>query len=203
MKAARAGSTNRRSIPRSADDHYPTPLEAVYPLIASGILDSPPLMIWEPACGEGHISRVLTAAGHQVVSSNLIDRGYGAVGVDFLATTKTCAPCVVTNPPYALAQQFVEHAIALPGVNLALFLLRTKFVESRRRARLFLEHPPARIWQFIDRPVFYSGDVDKAEQPGWNTEAFAWFEWRPSEPQQHAQMRWIWKDDGRQLGLEI
>jgi len=33
--------------------------------------------IWEPACGDGAISRVLEAAGYQVISTDLIDRGYG------------------------------------------------------------------------------------------------------------------------------
>jgi len=33
--------------------------------------------IWEPACGDGAISKVLLAAGFDVVSTDLIDRGFG------------------------------------------------------------------------------------------------------------------------------
>jgi hypothetical protein len=49
------------------------------------------------------------------------------------------APCfyvgaIVTNPPYKLADQFVEHALTLcPRV---IMLLRLAFLESRRRSDL-------------------------------------------------------------------
>jgi hypothetical protein len=33
--------------------------------------------IWEPACGDGAMSRELAAAGHTVISTDLVDRGYG------------------------------------------------------------------------------------------------------------------------------
>lgn len=34
-------------------------------------------VIWEPACGEGHISKVLAAHGYEVISTDLIYRGFG------------------------------------------------------------------------------------------------------------------------------
>jgi hypothetical protein len=56
--------------------------------------------IWEPACGDGAISKVLEAAGYDVISTDLIDRGFGQGGVDFLKTTKALGRNIVTNPPY-------------------------------------------------------------------------------------------------------
>ena len=70
--------------------------------------------IWEPACGDGAISKVLAEAGYQVVSTDLIDRGYGAGGQDFLKSDKPLAKNIITNPPYGthgLGDAFVRKAL--------------------------------------------------------------------------------------------
>lgn len=42
-------------------------------------------MVWECACGEGHISKVLESHGYDVVSTDLVYRGYGRLNpCDFL-----------------------------------------------------------------------------------------------------------------------
>ena len=42
-------------------------------------------MVWECACGEGHISKVLESHGYNVVSTDLVYRGYGRLNpCDFL-----------------------------------------------------------------------------------------------------------------------
>ena len=42
--------------------------------------------ILEPACGEGHISKTIKEIlpNYEILSTDLIDRGYGQGGVDFL-----------------------------------------------------------------------------------------------------------------------
>ena len=42
--------------------------------------------IWECACGEGHLSKLLEQKGFNVKSTDLIDRGYGEGGIDFINT---------------------------------------------------------------------------------------------------------------------
>ena len=61
-----------------------------------------PKRIWEPCCGNGAMARVLEARGHRVVGTDLVDRGYGEAGRDFLAETqlRDGVTAVVTNPPY-------------------------------------------------------------------------------------------------------
>lgn len=81
---------------REKDDFYPTPPEGTAPLLAVERFDGP---IWEPACGQGHMSRVLEDAGHDVISTDLVHRGYGEGGVDFLMEWRPRAPNIVTNPP--------------------------------------------------------------------------------------------------------
>lgn len=71
--------------------------------------------IWEPACGEGHISSVLVKAGYDVISTDLIQRGYGEGDVDFLRQTVARGKHIVTNPPYGrgLGDAFVRKALEL------------------------------------------------------------------------------------------
>lgn len=88
---------NFRFPKRAAYEFYPTPPEATRALLSVEQFDG---SIWEPACGDGAISKVLTEAGYQVVSTDLIDRGYGAGGHDFLKSTTPLAKNIITNPPY-------------------------------------------------------------------------------------------------------
>ena len=72
-----------------------------------------PAAIWEPCCGKGAISDVLIGRGHHVISTDLVDYGYGVAGRDFLMESR--APdgvvAVVTNPPYNAAESFVAHGL--------------------------------------------------------------------------------------------
>jgi len=188
---------SQSSVDRPGDDHYPTPLNAIYPLIRSVPL---PHRIWEPACGEGHIAEVLATYGHDVVSTNLEDRGYGKTGVDFLMTRKPRADCIVTNPPFSADENFVLHAIDL-GVEVACFFLRSKFLEGKDRYRdIHSRYPPFAMLQFIQRIKIFSGDIDQSDQPGMTNESFAWFVWvkgfvgRPT-------VGWLSRDDGLQLSF--
>ena len=116
-------------------DLYETPVVAVAALLRHEQL---PHRIWEPACGRGAIVKVLRAAGHEVVATDLVDYGIpitapGYYRVDFLIERH--APegtqAIVTNPPFKLAEEFVEHALDLcPRV---VMLLRLAFLESDRR----------------------------------------------------------------------
>ena len=58
--------------------------------------------ILEPACGEGHISKVLEDYLYEVESTDLFDRGFGKTGIDFLGRTELFEGSIITNPPYSL-----------------------------------------------------------------------------------------------------
>lgn len=111
---ARAFRTGPRIAPhRAAFEYYPTPPAATRALLSVETFDG---SIWEPACGEGHISKVLEATGYDVVSTDLATCWkYGDVGRDFLREKTPLAKHIVTNPPYGrgLADAFAKHAIDL------------------------------------------------------------------------------------------
>ena len=197
MSTAEPGSRNRSSVNRPSDDHYPTPVEAVYPLIRTLAL---PNKIWEPACGEGHISRVLEEYGHNVVSTNLIDRGYGKPNVNFLTQKRARAKCIVTNPPFSLDEEFIEHAFRL-GVDVAAFFLPVKKLCGQDRyKRIHGPTPPALVLCFVERITFYAGDTAVEDQPGWRTEDFAWFIWRKGFKGKPT-IGWLSRDDGEQRDM--
>lgn len=104
------GAHNLTDEPREINDFYATEPKAAEWLIKIEKLNP---NIWECACGQGHLSKVFEANGFSVKSTDLIDRGYGQGGVDFLKCEEKYNGDIVTNPPYKYAQEFVEHALEL------------------------------------------------------------------------------------------
>lgn len=64
-----------------------------------------PRQVWDPCCGAGDISTVLQQHGHEVISTDLIDRRYGRGGLDFLLQTTALARAIVTNPPFSVPRR--------------------------------------------------------------------------------------------------
>lgn len=149
---------------REKDDFYPTPPEATEALLTLNLWGGS-RKVWEPACGDGAISRVLARAGNDVVSTDLIDRGFGTGGVDFLKATSLLAPIVITNPPFKLAEQFIRHALDL-GAETVAMLLKMTFWNAAKRIPLFEEHPPAIIAPLTWRLDFTGGGAPTMDC-GW------------------------------------
>jgi hypothetical protein len=108
--------------------------------------------IAEPACGDGAIARVLIEQGYDVASYDLIDRGYGTGGVDFLATDVLDGDNVVTNPPYKIWREFVEHAVELVDERgkVAMFA-PIRYLAGIDRRAIFERTQLSRAWIFADR----------------------------------------------------
>jgi hypothetical protein len=84
---------------REPDDFYVTPPECAEALIAADD-DRLTLRVWDPCWGTGDISTVLQRHGREVVPTDLIDRGYGQGGVDFLLHRTALARAIVTGPAW-------------------------------------------------------------------------------------------------------
>src|SRR3954453_12963614 len=98
---------------RQDKDFYPTPAWVTEALLRTVRL---PKGIWEPCCGDGAMARVLESHGHHVVATDLVDRGYGEGGRDFLLETRLPASVTAsgTNPPYGRClYRFVDHGLEL------------------------------------------------------------------------------------------
>lgn len=171
-------------------DLYESPPEAVRALLGAEWL---PRRIWEPACGPGAIVRVLRAAGHDVIASDVQDYGCPAQNFtgDFLAQRSAPfgAECIVTNPPFKLAGEFVAHGLTLcPRV---VMLLRLAFLESERRRPILDNDLLARVLPFRNRLPMMHRDSWAGPRSS-NSIAHAWFVWDLSHrgPTQMHRISW-------------
>ena len=139
-----------------------------------------PRQVWECACGDGALARMLVDAGYEVFASDLIDRGYGMGGVDFL-TAPLRGDAIVTNPPFILADEFIRRANFM-GVRYMALLLRAGFFNGPDRKKLWDEWPPARIHNLGWRPdLFGIGEPDERCKVTW----FIWDRSHQEPFQQH------------------
>ena len=143
------GASNHSETEREVNDFYETPRIATELLCE---LETFSKDILEPACGTGGISRVLEEYGYNVESSDLIDRGYGRGGVDFLQRNEPIDKDIITNVPYGIGTEFVKHAMdLLTDGHRAAFFLKLTFLEGEKRRELFKEYPPEKIYVSVSR----------------------------------------------------
>jgi hypothetical protein len=157
---------------REKDDFYPTWPGATAALLAVEKFDG---AIWECAAGEGDMSRVLSDAGYDVISTDLIERGFGQSRIDFLMEWTPRAPNIVTNPPFGLAREFVDKALELTAGKVAMFL-RLAFLEGQGRGEWLPTTPLARVYIMSRRVPMQRGRISEAGD-GHGVIAFAWFVW--------------------------
>ena len=135
---------------RQEKDFYPTPPECTIALLE--FLESKMILqktdaIWECACGDYAMADVMRDRGYTVYASDI------SRGVDFL-DNQLLKPYewIITNPPFALAQQFIERSIALKKPFA--MLLKSQYWHSAKRRKLFEEHPPLYVLPLTWRPDF-------------------------------------------------
>jgi hypothetical protein len=179
--------SSHRHVDRGLDAYF-TPEAATLSLLA---LEYLPASIWEPACGDGTISRVLIAHGHDVVSSDIGDYQYGESGTDYLKAPPRDIGGIVTNPPFKLASRFAQKALSeAPYVAL---LLRTNFLEAIHRLPFFRTSPPSRIWISSRRlPMMHRHDWT-GPRAGSNT-CHAWFIWDRASPDRRILNWFDWRE---------
>ena len=169
------GSSNHTPDNRAEFDYYATDPQAVEMLLA---LESFASVIWEPACGEGHISKVLQAHGYEVISTDLIYRGFGELEpMDFLEETfPDFEGDIITNPPYSVGLEFVERALETVrlGGKVAMFL-KVQFLEGQKRGEFFKQTPPRTVYISRSR-LSCAKNGDFARFPD-SAIAYAWYVW--------------------------
>lgn len=187
-----AGTGNRaHALSVRGDDLYETPEVATRSLLAVQDL---PRVLWEPACGRGAIGRVLQAAGHHVIATDLVDYGYGRGGRDFLFERRAPegAGAIVTNPPFKLAAAFVRHALGLvPDVHM---LLRLAFLEGLRWTE---DEPGPALQDHLVSVRVFVPRLPMMHRDGWEGRtansgmAFAWFHWSAARVVAPARIEWL------------
>jgi len=164
------GAVGHSDINRPEYDYYATEPKAVKLLLELESFSN----VLEPACGEGHISKVLESYGIKVTSYDLIDRGYGRR--KHFYKIKYWDGDIITNPPYKWATEFVYHALhIIPRGRKIAFFLKLQFLESQKRKKLFEKYPPKTVYVSSSRlHCALNGEFDKMHA---NAIAYCWFVW--------------------------
>ena len=166
---------------RDSLDDFPTPPWATRALLEhiierGGYTNT--LTCLEPACGAGHMAKVLKEYFGEVGAFDIHEYGYGDVG-DFTQDIYEAGSWdwVITNPPFRLAEEFVLRGLQIARRGVAV-LVRTVFIESvGRYERIFVPHPPTRVAQFTERVPMVKGRLDRRAS---TATGYAWVVWEKS-----------------------
>ena len=181
----------QRHEPHDSLDDFPTPCWATRALIEHVIGDCwQNYRVDEPACNRGYMARPLAEYFHAVNASDIHDYGFGYDVRDYLypGSNQPKADWTITNPPFKLAEQFIEMARDRSTVGVAMFV-RSAFLESiGRYERLFNVNPPSIIAQFSERVVLHKGHVTKT---GSTATAYCWLVWNKCDSDNKTRFTWI------------
>ena len=169
----------QRSEPHDSLDDFPTPPWATRALCEwLQVNQSQPLDMFtcrEPAANRGHMVAPLREYFLEVEASDVHDYGAGFPVQDYLfGPPPSSVTWTITNPPFRLAEQFIERALATSKQGVAM-IVRSAFLEGvGRHARLFNIHPPSHVLQFTERVVMHKG---KLAPKGSTATAYCWLVW--------------------------
>lgn len=171
---ATLGARNYALNEREENDFYATEPKALELLLEHETFNND---IWECACGDGHLGKVLEEYGYKVKATDLIQRKYGMGGIDFLQVSTNWSGDILTNPPYKYAKEFVEKALEIvkEGNNVVMFL-KLQFLEGKARRKMFERYPPKYVYVSSSRlHCALNGDFEKFAKS--NAVAYAWYIW--------------------------
>jgi len=173
MSANRSSAVmQQRRDPPDALDYFPTPPFATRALcefleVELGSLAD--LKAWEPAAGEMHMARPLAEFFAEVRASDVFPYLPELELLDFTVTgsTEPDVDLIATNPPFVLAQEFIETALQKARLGVAM-LVRTSFLEGEERLdEIFERNPPTYALQFSERVVMLKGRLVRKGSVDW------------------------------------
>jgi hypothetical protein len=173
-------------------DDFPTPPWATRALVVHVLGNQPKLKSMsclEPACGAGHMAKVLREFFAEVKCSDVHPYGYGDV-TEFLRAPYAAKSVdwVITNPPFRLAEDFIRKSLTVARRGVAM-LTRTVFIESvGRYERLFRDTPPTKFAQFTERVPMVKGRLD---QKASTATGYGWIVWEKDKSPVAPCLVWV------------
>lgn len=204
-KGHSAVMASRSEAPDSLD-FFPTP-----PWATRALLDvirhevDEDMTCWEPACGAGHMAGVLAELPWRVFASDVHDYGHcdaigSFVGEGLDVLPERHADWIITNPPFRLAVDFAERALAIASEGVAL-LVRTSWLEGGDRyTRLFDPYPPTMIVQFAERVPMVKGRWDPEAS---TATSYCWVIWIRQPVHARMLTRFAWVPPGSRKRLTL
>lgn len=186
----------KRGKPKRPQEDYETPAWCVQSLLSEVQL---PGGCWlDPCAGSGSIIRAVNEVRSDVAWSGCEIRsactdslrslaGHYQIGDFFDPVNQKLLrkslpggrfSVVLTNPPYSVAEDFINAC--LPLADATIMLLRLNFLETAPRAA-FWRQRMANVYVLPNRPSFTGGGTDAT--------AYAWFLWTGHEPREFGVIR--------------
>lgn len=150
-------SSQRKNLRLNDTDFYPTPawcyenLDIDWTQFTSA---------HEPCRGDGRIQQFLQSKNIPTTHSEITE------GLDYFQWSEK-TDLIITNPPFSLAQQFIDHS--LPRANTVIMLLRINFLGSVSRYDWWNSNKPDALHILSKRPSFTGTGVDSID--------YAWYAW--------------------------
>lgn len=176
-------SATNRGGERKPQDFYATPEWCI-----RGFLEAHPIShhkrILEPTAGNGNICRALREFMHPEATLTAVElRAEETEGLRVVADTVGIGDfrqfhpqepfdLIITNPPYSIAREVIEHCFSISPEAEIIMLLRTAFLESRERFQFWQAHPADAVYVHAVRPSFTGTGTDST--------AYGWIVWNSS-----------------------
>lgn len=140
--------------------------------------------IWDPACGLGNIIQQAKQSGLVAYGSDIVSRDdFCSKEFDFLGEEEI--PCdfqnIVTNPPFAIAEDFIRHAIDItPTGGMVAAILPIVWLAGFSTKRSWMPVSPLfKVLPISPRPSMPPGKVIQNNiKPGNGTKDFCWLIWK-------------------------
>ena len=162
---------------RAENDFYATPPEEVKNILQYEKLHG---VILDNCCGKGHLIEPVVEEypDHKIIATDLINRGYGEGGLNFLSPDYPYIndiDTIIMNPPYGLITEFVVKSLKIAKKKVVLFA-QLQFLESQGRYKeIFSKNKPDRIYIYVDRiACAKDGNFDNAHS---SSMTYSWIIW--------------------------
>ncbi len=185
-------SATNRGAKRKKNDTYATPVETIeilLPYIAFGKVKT----ILEPCIGKQ--DRIRKTVNKYIKKRGLKPRQWRWAeierGRDYLEMDFPRSDLCITNPPFSLAQGFIEKALG--DARTVAYLLRLNYLGSKKRKDFWNSNPPDYLFPLSSRPKFVK---NKDGVLGSDATEYAWFVWDTSNliraDEIHPNWTWAW-----------
>lgn len=175
---------------RAEDDFYKTDPDALEMFLAQYKISG---VVWECACGDGALSRVLERYCKKVYSTDLKNRGYGISGVNFLDCSRVPdgVATIITNPPYSLATEFVLHAMEiLPTYGRYIALMNISYLAGKDRyKRIYKNGYLEAVYIHSGRINCYKSGIEVKHSSPVN---YAWYIFRKGTEKQESTIHGLY-----------
>lgn len=172
---------------REVNDYYATHPKAMELLLKYETFNN---NVWECACGEGNLSKVLKAHGYNVYSTDLIDRKYQDKQLDFLNSNIEFNGDIITNPPFKYTTEFILKALdSVPVEHKVAMFLKINYLSGKKRYKeIYSKYPPYRVYVFSGRVACSKNNKPEGFKGG--AMDYVWMIWEKGK-QGPTHLKWI------------